>query len=400
MEAFFKDNIYVLFSIVVYYILVSEKPKYIEQRIIILYFFMIVLSIFNILDYRYMLMIFVVCFFVYFEYLIEDNKKMNIIKTIPSKIIDSIYLLIMKYNFVIYCVLLYIYKLFVNIHPILLTIILVILFLKLITKIITNDFETSDFTTIYNTLNKKNFNDYKKLNESQKSILLCIEDKSFLIRKNSYTFISFEFIKYRFDRINKVINKIEDSKNRPHKILYLYKFIKYILKQTILFIKEIKNDFSKIKRYIRGYSTIEMQLIRTVAITNGYEKVFPRKIFEHIYAPLFFKGLKKYYKLNYKTVTDGYFKEFLLMNYIMVAPLMINGIGKPMEEFWKKEFDQMNDSEFLLSILSLSSKLKLESLDYDNINRKFKYYIKKFNIDKEELKQAIDDMKKLCNKSI
>ena len=66
----------------------------------------------------------------------------------------------------------------------------------------------------------------------------------------------------------------------------------------------------------------------------------------------------------------------------------------------KKEFDQMNDSEFLLSILSLSSKLKLESLDYDNINRKFKHYIKIFNIDKEELKQAINDMKILCNKSI
>ena len=164
---------------------------------------MIVLSIFNILDYRYMLMIFVVCFFVYFEYLIEDNKKMKIIKTIPSKIIDSIYLLIMKYNFVIYCVLLYIYKLFVNIHPILLTIILVILFLKLITKIITNDFETSDFTTIYNTLNKKNFNDYKKLNESQKSILLYIEDKSFFIRKNSYTFISFEFIKTHCIKVEK-----------------------------------------------------------------------------------------------------------------------------------------------------------------------------------------------------
>lgn len=81
-----------------------------------------------------------------------------------------------------------------------------------------------------------------------------------------------------------------------------------------------------ITRHIRGYSTIEMQLIRILAYKKGLKMGRPknledvyliatRKIYEIVYAPMFFSGLKKY--LMIPDIND-YYRYYLVYIYIYI----------------------------------------------------------------------------------
>ena len=139
-------------------------------------------------------------------------------------------------------------------------------------------------------------------------ILIDREDHSFFERVESYNWISVEFIVYRLRRMYKESEKCTSSNSL---LLRKINFILYILKKII---KCIVNEIHRlifitnkvvlhrknIKSYIRGYSTIEMQLIRTLAVKHGYSShVFQRKAYEFIYSKIFFSSLKKYYRYHY-----------------------------------------------------------------------------------------------------
>lgn len=71
--------------------------------------------------------------------------------------------------------------------------------------------------------------------------------------------------------------------------------IKMKLKKGNMFKGKIKNntDTSYIKNYLRGYSTIEQQLVRQYSMRSySYRYTFRRKIFmDWIYTPLFCKAI-------------------------------------------------------------------------------------------------------------
>ena len=200
------------------------------------------------------------------------------------------------------------------------------------------------------------------------------------------------FIKYRLDRIEEIISKVQEKKNEKNKIMYTFRFIRYVLRQSVYQIRDLKQNF---KKFWRGYSTIEMQLFRTVSIKNGYKKIFQRKITELIYSQLFFKGLKDYYTLNYRTVTPGYYKKFIIANYLAVAPIVTGGKNKLIHDFWNKSPSELTDEEFFLTILCLSGKLKKKYFNYKYIVKNYSYYITVLDIKKTKLKMAIKEMKNL-----
>ena len=110
------------------------------------------------------------------------------------------------------------------------------------------EYETESFDTILKKIyNKAKWNttlrkdmDYEKLN-----LLSDIEDKSFFYRETTYNFISVEFVQYRI---------------REKKYIWGdYSFLKN------------KNPFKYMKKLVRGYSTIEMQLMRTLGVRCGYQ---------------------------------------------------------------------------------------------------------------------------------
>lgn len=76
----------------------------------------------------------------------------------------------------------------------------------------------------------------------------------------------------------------------------------------------------------RGHSTPEMQLLRTIGITRGYDKYkIQRKIFEILYGKIFFTSLKEYHQANSYLKLEHY-RHYLL--YIYFQPVMTKLKGK------------------------------------------------------------------------
>ena len=117
-------------------------------------------------------------------------------------------------------------------------------------------------------IQKINYN--KKLNDAC-TILVNIEDRKYFDRKG-YTFLSFNYI------LSVLRDKIRFS-NSKIKICKVYI-------SGINFIGNIVNEE-------RGYSTIPMQLIRSLGIKRGYNYKYRRKIFELLYSKMFFRGVER-----------------------------------------------------------------------------------------------------------
>ena len=92
MEYFFTNNLYIIFAFIIYSLYISEKPKEINKRIIVIYSFISLLAFFNVLDIKIMLCIFIFISFLYFEILMNDYYKFKIIKKLRYKVIDFIYI--------------------------------------------------------------------------------------------------------------------------------------------------------------------------------------------------------------------------------------------------------------------------------------------------------------------
>ena len=138
-------------------------------------------------------------------------------------------------------------------------------------------------------INKIDFNE--KLDEAC-SILVSIEDRIYFER-NAYSFFSLKYI------VRILKNKISTQRGN--------KRIVCVFSAGNRFIRNIFDES-------RGYSTIPMQLVRSLGIKRGYNYKYRRKIFEILYSRMFFKGIER--MLNEDQVAQKqYFKKYLLYIY-------------------------------------------------------------------------------------
>lgn len=121
------------------------------------------------------------------------------------------------------------------------------------------------------------------------SFLIYVEDKDFFIRKNS-VYNPFLIIRRKLaDR--KDLYTADTKKHLPkisHKIRYFFDNLKYLLNLSLTVLKNWRT-------YIRGFSTIEQQLIRVqIMLPDTYELYkFRRKLFvEFVVNPMFFDSFK------------------------------------------------------------------------------------------------------------
>ena len=131
-----------------------------------------------------------------------------------------------------------------------------------------------------------------------------------------------------------------------------------------------------------------MQLIRTIGVKKGYEKLFHRKIYEVIYSKIFFGSYRKYCNDNKYKVKCSY-KEYLIYCYINIADIKINGVRySNMIKAWNKDrIEDVSLEEFLISILGLSWR----KINEDILNN-YSITIKNFDIQEEELKNNINQI--------
>jgi len=396
VEYFLKNNLPAIFAIILYGVF-SKKEIDDKEKVVVSYSFIVLLSILKILDIKIMLIILILISFLYFEVLINDYYKQKIIKKLRYKIVDFIYLLLFKYSFHFYLLSLTIisttFENYIKLPRYQVLVYFSLIFLYVILYISNNDFELKSFTEIFTTLEKNiDFASFDKLEDRCKKILLYIEDKSYFERPHNYTIFCWDYIKYQINRINAILFKVENGLGKKHTLVSIFTFLKYSIKQFILQLTDIPRF---IRRIYNGHSTIEMQLFRSISVNDGYKKKHQRKIAELIYTPIFFSGLKDYFKMNYKTVSDKYFKDYIIACYLKSALVFYNdktynNIYSLKENLKSKTFTKC---DFLFYVLCLSGKLKKERLS--EFGREYERYLYVFDIPIKELNLSIKKYQKL-----
>ncbi len=234
---------------------------------------------------------------------------------------------------------------------------------------------SSSFETISLYELRKSFNKYliyqiKFSDDLRKRFdLLCeLEDKTYFQRNNSYNFLSFRFIKIK---INQIRNNVKDKKS-----------LKSICDDSVKF---VKNSIM-----IRGYSTLEMQLVRIIAVKSDYRKnIFRRKIYELVFTRVFFSSLRQEYE-KYIYLNRNNFKEYLLYVYCKNVTTVIDGKRIPMVKYFnnQKNIAEWELEKMFIACMGLSGRvLSKENLHlYDDI-------IKKFGLNKQKLTYLMNNMK-------
>lgn len=395
-EKMFEGNSIVLYLLCIYCIFTSKNLNADNKKIIIAYLFMVIIRVMNILDSKISLSLFIAITLVYFEFMTDDNFKLKIIKNNFYKLIDYFFIMIFQYKFLYFLLLMFFlsHTCCALIEPysclvIAQSVMVVFLSLYLFNRLCNIDFKLKSFDSVINQFEKNcSFGNPHKnqITTQMKTILLHYEDRTYYERKNSYTLLCLYYFKYKLN----ITEKVEISNFNLQKTHVYLRYVKVIFFEICRFIKILFNYFI-LKKPIRGFSTIEMQLLRTSFISEGYEKKpKTRKIFEVIYSNMFYSGLKNYYKSNFRTVSDNYFKNYLLLQYTYFAPIFINRrMYKNMYELFGSE--KLNNEEFFISVLGLSNR-KLDN--WGIFKEKYSYEIEEFSLDKNSLKKALEKVLK------
>lgn len=345
MEELFKNNIffvYLLACIAIFNYGVFTK----RQRILIIYLITYGLGFFKIVEIWKIVVLLVTVLFLFEEYLNTDTGKIEIIKKVRYKILDFIYYAIFQYSIIYiliaimfnsnYCL----YKIKGG------KIVSFILFVIAVQKLNNPKFELNTFTSM-----KKRFDEYafKYIDFAsddlvEKMMILSeIEDKSYFERKTTYNFLSREFVKY------KINEKRMDYNGKMQKNRFSIRWV----------MKKINKDFKE-GLVLRGYSTIEMQLIKNIGIKRGFLRkkyLITRKIYEVIYTKIFFSGLRTYYESNQYGKIE-YFKKFIVYIYLHNVPTTINGKKylKFIDAFNGKKIEEISMNAMFVACLGLNTR--------------------------------------------
>lgn len=358
MEKLFDGNIIFIFffSMIAIYNY-SNLKEY--QRIAIIYITIYSLVVFEIISVKLAIILLLLSLFCFLEVLSSDETKFKILVKPIYKIIDCLYISISQYAFLKICFAIILYNnLFLQLFHkfgVVFKMLSVIFFIMAITSTLQQKFVISSFKEMYKLfrdypINKVEFNE--KLNEAS-SILVSIEDRMYFERKG-YTFLSLDSI-------------VSILKEKLNEITGYRKFI-YFFKSGRRFVENAFNEE-------RGYSTIPMQLIRSLGIKRGYNYKYRRKIFEILYSRMFFKGIermfeedkvsnrehvKKYYLYIYFHKVNTFLEDANFSKFLNAFDMQYNYKNK------KDIYDCSNEGIFIacMGLSKRTSKINKDNIDY------------------------------------
>ena len=297
METLFNKNIiFIFFFAMIAIYNYSDLKEY--QRMAIIYISVYALAVLNIVGIKMALLLLIVSLFCFFEIFTSDEMKFKILVNPIYKAVDFIYISIFQYSFGGICLALLLLKIKLpetfDKQNIIFRTLSFLFIVWTLTAMLQQKYVIHTFGEMYRVftyfpINKIEFND--KLYEAC-NILVSIEDKRYFERE-SYSFFSVKYIIYL------IKGKIASQRGGKKVI--------YVLVNGNRFIKNIFDES-------RGYSTIPMQLVRSLGIKRGYNYKYRRKIFEILYSRMFFKGIERMFNED-KVTQRKYFKEYLLYIY-------------------------------------------------------------------------------------
>lgn len=328
-----------------------------KQKISVIYLLTYGIEVVNTqIDFKYLVVTFLMSMFFYEEYWNADQEKGKWIKSIHTKAIDYLIRLIFIDKALIFIIGLLVkeYKILLlsiimtymqneNVASIVVNAVSFTFVVFSIHRMISNPIELFTFDEIITNVIQKN--PYYKMVENEcdprkyelfrerVAILTEVEDRYFFDR-TGYTFLSRDYIKkYINDKKDEAIPEVYSyiggllkffhCKGLKEKRRLLRKFFGVTKRYIATYVRMISRASKSL--FLRGNSTIEMQLFRILIYKrgllmgkpkkfSGYIRIIRRKLFELIYTPIFFSSLKNYL-LDNGAVNLKYYREYIAYLY-------------------------------------------------------------------------------------
>lgn len=328
MDSLIDGNIILIFFFTMIAIYnYSNLKEY--QRIAIIYITTYSLVLSKIISVKLAIVLLFLTLFCFHEVLSPDETKFKILVNPIYKIIDCLYVSFFQYAFLEMCVAICIQCNFLKVYfkgfSYILQIISFLIFVKAMTVTLQQKFVLSTFSDMYkifidHPINKVKYNE--KLDDAC-NILVALEDRTYFQRKG-YTFLS----------MNYITNILREGLNTRRGLAK----IKFIFRAGHAFTVNTLNES-------RGYSTIPMQLMRSLGIKRGYNYKYRRKVFEILYSRMFFKGIE--HMLDEDLVENRkYVKKYYLYIYFHKVNTFLGDIrfSKFLNAFDMK-YDRKNDKD-------------------------------------------------------
>lgn len=337
-----------------------------NQRMAILYFFTYATAFFNIFRIMYCIILLLLVTFIFIEYLTDDEKKLILITKFPYKVADYIFLMVFQYHFIwlliSYAFLRQAHQLHDSSCQIVCVVFSIFFLVFSADRSISQPFKVKNISEVFKAFEQHPYYKFEYCDSMQKRFdMLCsFEDTTYFERKNSYSSISFEYTKIYL---------------KSHGLSPL-KLINRIFQST----KTHRNTGMSL--FNRGFSTPEMQLLRTIGIVRGYDKYkFHRKIYEIVYSKIFFASLKQYHASNTYLPLHHY-RHYLLSVYFDTVLIKIH--GKKYTPF-SSVFENDNISTWSMEGLFIACL----GLSFQNISdstlRKYASIIDLYGLDKDRI---------------
>lgn len=381
MEAFFENSpIFIFFFAMI--AIYNYSDLNIEQRLSIMYISVYALVVTKVIGLKLAVLFLFITMFCYLEIFTTDLMKQKLLANPMYKIVDCIYLSVAQY-YLLYIILsigclYYRFDEWIgkNTFGIKILKLLSVVFLVIgIIKLLRQKYTLYSFDDMYQVfvefpIYKVNFNN-KRLREACK-ILISIEDRNYF-KRESYTFVSLGYI------FSVMVSKFKSNS------------IAEVCKKTKIFL-------SNIITLKRGYSTIPMQLIRSLGIKSGYNCTIRRKIYEILYSRMFFDGIKHLLEDEY-VAKRKYFKFYLLYIYFHVVQTFLgdaafskflNAFDMKFSEKNEKDIFQCTNEGIFIACMGLSK--RATKINKNNID----YYLKGIpvQLNRDEILDMVNNMMK------
>lgn len=365
----FTDNIFIIYIIVGFSIFTMNSfEEY--QRVILFYlvsFFAGIACVMRL--WQISVLSFLTMFFMT-QYFTEDIAKKNIVLKLRYKIADFLYNAFFMHHLMIY---------FVSLGFLFVSHIISIQWMKIIFLLLSavaifmcvHIAAVRPFDVISLSELRKKFDkhliyriDFSADMKKRFDILCEFEDKTYFERTNAYNFLTREFIGIKFQRV--------------------MEYIKY--NKSVKTIYNAGVEFIQNSIIVRGYSTLEMQLIRILTVNSDYKKhIIRRKIYELIYTTVFFSSLKDEYERHIYP-NCCHFREYLLYVYCNNVTTVVDGKRQLMVDYFDKEKDvsKWELEKMLIACIGLNGRvLRADNMFlYDDI-------IDEYNLSRKRLLELI-----------
>ena len=405
MELFLNNYLLLYFFTLVMFL----KPETMQtnQKIFIAYLFAYLVDLTNKISTSYVVIITLLCLFLLLEYFVKSEFKLIVMTKAKYKLLDFSYLMFAQYALVRFLIVIFFNSSFfssllqsfsIELPAFIILIMQVLLMFSVSNTVFSLRWEIEELDKVKQKLeeNMKIYDMPDEFNYVKFDIVARLEDKSYYCRKKCGSVFTIEYLtKYLYPRIKNMICSISARVIKwPNNDLSIGNRICFFIRNIIEYLNKVYYVFKRIILSLkRGHSTIEVQLIRSIGIKNGYTRkrinIIKRKIFEIIYSKIVFISLQEFYE-RYLYANSNRMKDFLMYNYLRYAKsVLLEETNIGLEKVFNKDISYLNEDELFIGTLSFSN----YSLNKDKILKNAEIY--NYSISEENIDSILNVLKEL-----